>query len=205
VIDPVQDPTRGKYDDSELEVLLYEFKADLNAYLATLGPGAAVRSLSAIIKFNDANRDRVMPYFGQDLMIKAEEKGPLTDPVYLRALAKNRRQSRAEGIDAMIAKHRLDAVIAPTGGTPWVTDLINGDHFSGGFSTAAAVAGYPHLTVPAGYIFGLPAGISFFGPAWSEPRLIKYAYAFEQATRHRRAPKFLPTAEVGATDRDQRA
>ncbi|HKX29060.1 MAG TPA: amidase [Blastocatellia bacterium] len=197
LVDPVKDPTRGKYDDSEFEVLLYEFKADLNAYLAALGPGAPVKSIKEIIAFNERHRDREMPYFGQDIMIKAEAKGPLTELKYRQALAKNHRQSRTEGIDAMITKHRLDAVIAPTGGTPWVTDLANGDHFSGGFSTPAAVAGYPHITVPAGYLHGLPVGISFFGRAWSEASLIKYAYAFEQATKHRQAPKFPPTIALG--------
>lgn len=194
VVDPVSDPTKGKYDDTEFEVLLYEFKADLNAYLATLGPSSPVKTIDDVIGFNDRNRDREMPWFGQDTMIKAAGKGPLTELKYRRALAANHRLTRSQGIDAMIRGNRLDALIAPTGGTPWLTDWINGDHFGGGFSSASAVAGYPHITVPNGYIHGLPCGISFFGPAWSEARLIKYAYAFEQATRHRRSPRFLPTA-----------
>lgn len=195
IIDPVNIPTAGQLDDSELEVLLSEFKADLNAYLASLGPAAPVKSLQEIIEFNERHRDQEMPYFGQDLFLKAQAKGPLTSEAYRRALAKNHRLSRTLGIDAVMHKHRLDALIAPTGGPPWVTDLINGDHYTGGYSSLSAVAGYPHITVPAGYIHGLPVGISFFGRAWSEPVLIKLAYAFEYATKHRRPPRFLPTVE----------
>jgi amidase len=196
IVDPADIPTAGKFDDSEFEVLLYEFKADLNAYLAKLGPRAPVHSLKEIIEFNEKNRDKEMPYFGQEIMIRAEAKGPLTSPEYRKALAKNLRLSRTEGIDAVMTRHRLDAIIAPTGGPPWKTDLINGDHFTGGFSTASAVAGYPHITVPAGYIRGLPVGISFAGRAYSEPALIKLAYAYEQATKHRRPPKFLLAVEM---------
>ncbi|HEY0365124.1 MAG TPA: amidase [Pyrinomonadaceae bacterium] len=194
LVDPADIPTTGKFDDSEFEVLLYEFKADLNAYLAGLGPQAPVRSLKDVIAFNEKNRDREMPYFGQDIMIKAEAKGPLTSKPYLAALSKNHLLTRAQGIDAVMKKHRLDALVAPTGGPPWPTDWINGDHFTGGYSSASAVAGYPHITVPAGYVFGLPVGISFFGGAFSEPRLIKIAYAFEQATKVRRPPEFLSAA-----------
>jgi amidase len=193
IVDPADLPSHGKYDDSEFEVLLYEFKADLNQYLLERG-GGAPRSLKELIEFNERNREREMPYFGQEIFLKAQEKGPLTSKAYLAALAKNHRLSRAGGIDAALAKHRLDALIAPTGGPPWTTDLVNGDHFSGGSSTPAAVAGYPNINVPAGYVFGLPVGISFFGAAYSEPMLIKLAYAFEQATKHRRPPQFTDSA-----------
>jgi amidase len=196
ILDPVNLQTQKEYEDTELEVLLYEFKADLNKYLAELGPKAPMRSLKELIEFNEMNRDKEMPYFGQELFIRAEAKGTLSSPAYLNALRKNHRLSRTEGIDAVMIKHRLDAIIAPTGGPPWVTDLINGDHFSGGSSTPAAVAGYPNINVPAGYIHGLPVGISFFGRAYSEPTLIRIAYAYEQATKHRRSPKFLATADL---------
>ena len=198
IVDPADIPTSGKFDDSELEVLLYEFKADLNAYLGRLGSSSPVHSLKEVIDFNEKNRDREMPYFGQDLFIKAEAKGPLTEKKYLQALAKNHLLSRTQGIDFVMQKNKLDALIAPTGGPAWPTDWINGDHFTGGYSSASAVAGYPHITVPAGYVFGLPVGISFFGGAWSESKLIKYAYAFEQATKARQAPRFLRAPEFKA-------
>lgn len=190
IVDPADIPTTGKFDDSEFEVLLFEFKADLNRYLAGRGNGAP-RSLKELIDFNEKNRAREMPYFGQDIFVKAQAKGPLTDKKYLAALRKNHLLTRTQGIDFVMRKNRLDALIAPTGGPPWPTDLINGDHFTGGFSSASAVAGYPHITVPAGYIFGLPFGLSFFGGAFTEPKLIKYAYAFEQATKVRQTPQFL--------------
>ena len=195
IVDPADIPTSGKFDDSELEVLLYEFKADLNAYLGKLGPSSPVHSLQEVIDFNEKNRDRELTYFGQDIMIKAQAKGPLTEKKYLQALAKNHLLSRTQGIDLVMRKNRLDAMIAPTGGPAWPTDWINGDHFTGGYSSASAVAGYPHITVPAGYVFGLPIGISFFGSAWSEGKLLKYAYAFEQATKARQAPRFLRAPE----------
>jgi amidase len=196
LVDPADVPHAGEYDESELEVLLFELKADLAAYLQSLGPRAPVKTLADVIAFNEAHRAEELRYFGQELFLKAEEKGPLTTPAYRDALEKNRRLARAEGIDAVMDQHRLDALVAPTGGPAWVTDLVNGDHFSGGSSTPAAVAGYPNINVPAGEVFGLPVGISFFGRAWSEPTLLKLAYAYEQATRLRRPPKMLPTAEL---------
>ena len=197
IVDPADMATTGKYDDSENEVLMYEFKADLNKYLAALSPQVKSRTLADLIRFNEEHRDQEMPYFGQELFEKSQKKGPLTSKKYLAALAKNHRMSRTEGIDAVLAKHKLDAVIAPTGGPVWVTDLVNGDHFTGGYSTASAVSGYPHVTVPAGQAFGLPVGLSFFAGAWSEPALIKFAYAYEQAAKGRQKPGFLPTQPAG--------
>jgi len=193
LVDPADIETLGKFGDSELLVFLYELKADLNAYLARLGPGAPVRTLKDIIDFNERNRQKEMPYFGQDMFIKSEAKGPLTEKEYLDALAKNHQLARVEGIDALMDKHKLDAIVAPTGGPAWLTDLVNGDAFAGGSSNAAAVAGYPNINVTAGFISGLPVGISFFGRAWSEPTLIRLAYAFEQTTKARQAPRFLPS------------
>ena len=177
-------------------MLLYELKADLNAYLAQLGPDAPVKTLKDIIDFNEKNSEKEMPYFGQDTFIKAEEKGPLTTQEYLDALAKNHQLARKEGIDATMDKNNLDALIAPTGGPAWIVDHVNGDYFGGGSSSAAAVAGYPNITVPAGFISGLPVGISFFGRAWSEPVLIRLAFAFEQATKVRKAPRFVPHIDI---------
>lgn len=191
LVDPVDTESLGQLGRAEGIVFQYEFKAGLNAYLARLGTSAPVHSLKEIIEFNKSNKQTEMPYFGQEFFIKAEARGPLTEKEYLEARDKNWRLSRAEGIDALMDKFKLDALIAPTGGPAWVTDLITGDHGIGGSSTAAAVAGYPSVTVPAGFLFGLPVGISFFGRAWSEPVLLKLAYAFEQATRHRRSPQFL--------------
>jgi amidase len=197
LIDPADIETLGKFDESELLVFMYELKADLNAYLATLGPHAPVRTLKEIIDFNDRNRQKEMPYFGQDLFLKAEAKGPLTEKAYLDALEKNHQLARTEGIDATMDKHHLDAIVAPTGGPAWITDLVNGDHVAGGSSNAAAVAGYPNINVTAGFISGLPVGISFFGRAWSEPTLIRLAFAFEQTVNARHSPRFLSTVGAG--------
>jgi amidase len=194
IVDPADLPTHGKFDDTEFLVLLHELKADLNAYLAAR-PGAP-GSLKNLIDFNDSNREKEMPYFGQDIFIKAEAKGPLTSKEYIDALEANHRLSRQEGIDAVMDQSHLDAIMAPTAGPAWLTDLANGDHAVGGSSNAAAVAGYPDITVPAGFVFGLPVGISFFGRAWSEPTLLKIAYGFEQAIQARRPPRFRPTLKL---------
>jgi len=195
IVDPADLESHGKFDDTELLVLLYELKADLNAYLASR-PGAQLHSLADVIAFNDGNKDKEMPYFGQDLFLKAQEKGPLTDKEYVAALAANHTLSREHGIDGVMDKFHLDAVVAPTGGPAWLTDLANGDHAVGGSSNAAAVAGYPNINVPAGFVFGLPVGISFFGRAWSEPALLKIAYGFEQLVKARKAPEFLAEVRI---------
>ncbi len=196
IIDPVEFKTLAKWGDAEETVLAYELKADMNKYLATLGPNQPMHTLADLIRFDDEHKTTEMPYFGQDFFLKAEACGPLTDMKYIAAREKCIRLTRKEGIDAVMTRYNLDALVAPTDSPGWMTDLILGDHSIGGSSSAAAVAGYPDITVPAGFIFGLPVGISFFGRAWSEPKLIKLAYAFEQATKARRAPKFLPTADL---------
>jgi amidase len=193
LVDPANIPHAGTYDDAELELLLYELKAGLNAYLASLGPSAPVHTLGDVIAFNEREREREMPYFGQELFLRAEAKGPLTAPAYRRALNTCRRLARTLGLDAVMARHRLDAIVAPTGNPAWPIDLVNGDHFTGSSSTPAAVARYPSVSVPMGYAWGLPVNLSFIGRAWSEPTLIRLAYAFEQITMHRRPPQFLPT------------
>jgi len=198
VVDPVEFPTLGKTDGTEYEVLLYEFKADLEAYLVGR-PGAGVRNLGDLIAFNNGNADREMLFFGQEIFEAAAKKGPLTDKAYLDALANNRELMRAKGIDAVLAKHKLDALVVLTNGPAHLTDLVNGDSFSGSSSSPAAVAGYPTITLPAGWINGLPVGISFIGAAWSEPVLIRLAYGLEQALGARRAPRLLPTAELPPT------
>ena len=195
LVDPADVPHADELEDHELEVLLFEFKADLEAYLATLG-GEVPRTLAEVIDFNERHRDVEMALFGQELFLKANEKGPLAEPAYLEALATCRRLSRAEGIDAVMDEHRLDALVAPSGGPAWLTDPVNGDHYLGGNSTPAAVAGYPSLSVPAGFAFGLPVGVSFIGRAWGEPTLIRIAHAFERSTRHRRPPGLAPQASM---------
>jgi amidase len=198
IVDPADVVTFNKTGDNETKVLLYELKADLNAYLARLGPNAPMKTLQDVIAFNEKNSAKEMPYFGQDMFLKAQAKGDLTTKEYLDALTTNLRLARQEGIDATMDKFQLDALVAPTGGPAWVTDLVNGDNASGQSSNAAAVACYPSVSVPAGYVFGLPVGISFFGRAWSEPTLISLAYAFEQQTNVRKAPKFLPMADLAS-------
>jgi amidase len=191
VVDPADIPTAARLDACEFEVLLYEFKADLNAYLASRGATVAVHSLDDVVAFNKKEEQREMPYFGQEILLMAQKKGTLTAPAYRKALATCRARARTLGIDAVMNRLRLDAIVAPTGSPAWPTDLINGDHFLGASSTPAAVAGYPSVTVPAGFVYGLPVGLSFIGRAWSEAKLIQYAYAYEQATRHRKPPQFL--------------
>ena len=194
IVDPANLPVANWRDELPLIVLEYEFKTDLNAYLATLGPDAPVRTLAEIIEFNEQNAQLEMPYFGQQRMIASQARGPLTDEVYLNAVRTIQRGNREDGIDALMNEHQLDAIVAPTRDLPWTTDHIKGDRLDGGSSAGpAAIAGYPDISVPMGFVSGLPAGISFFGRAWSEPVLIRIAYAFEQATQHRRAPTFAPT------------
>lgn len=198
IVDPADVPNFDKFGKTEGEVLHYEFKADLNKYLSSRDGTARVHSMEEVIRFNEENSQRVMPYFGQEHMLMAQEKKSLRDKKYRDALAKNLRLTRKEGIDAAMRKHRLDALIVPSGGPAWLIDLVDGDsnNWDMESTSPAAVAGYPHITVPAGYIFGLPVGISFFGQAWQEPVLIKFAYAFEQATQYRRQPRYLPTATL---------
>lgn len=200
IIDPVELTTREEFGDAEFEIMLYEFKAGLNVYLATRPSLAAhdppIRSLEDLIVFNEANAAVEMPYFRQEIMEMAQEKGPLTDDAYVEALDNCRRLSRDEGIDALLAEHRLDALVAPTDGPAGPIDLILGDHWIGGSSSPAAVSGYASITVPMGHVFGLPVGMSLFAGAWSEPTLIRLAHAFERRTAHRRPPRFLPTADL---------
>jgi len=198
IVDPADIATLGETDDSEFEVLLYEFKTDLNGYLAGLGGKTPYRTLKDLIRFNEENRDREMPYFGQEIFEKAEAKGPLTEKAYLDALEKDLRLTRREGIDKTMDAHRLDALVAPTSGPASLIDLVNGDYGVGGSSSFPAIAGYPDVSVPCGFFRGLPVGMSIFGRAWSEPVLLKIAYVYEQATKHRRAPRFLPTADLSA-------
>jgi amidase len=195
IVDPADIPHVGDLGDPEFEVLLYEFKADLNAYLAARK--GSLSSLGDLIVFNTAHKARELPYFGQEILERAQKKGPLTDPKYRQARATCLRFARTLGIDAVMTRHRLDALVCPTSGPATLIDLVNGDYGSGGSSSAPAVAGYPHITVPGGFVFGLPVGISFIGRAWSEPTLFKLAYAFEQATKHRKAPTFAATADLG--------
>jgi amidase len=198
IIDPVVLANADKYGDAELTVLLYEMKDGLNRYFREFAPHAPVQSIAELIRWNDAHAALELRYFGQEYLIEMEQKGDLTQQEYLDALATCARYARTEGLDALFAKERLDAVIAPTGSTAWVTDFVNGDHSGASFSSPAAVAGYPHITVPAGMVSGLPVGLSFVGPAFSEGRLIRYAYSFEQATHARRRPRYAADTALEA-------
>jgi amidase len=195
IIDPAELAHATAYADDEQAVLLYEFKADLNKYLGEL-ISSPVRTLADVIAFNEAHHEAELSYFGQELMLQAQAKGPLTAPAYHAALAGCHRLARVEGIDATMDAHRLDALIAATGAPPWLSDLVDGDYAQNGSTTPAAVCGYPSITVPAGYARGLPIGLSFMGRAYTEPTLLKLAFAFEQATKVRRPPKFLTTADL---------
>lgn len=197
IVDPANVPKMGEYGDSEYTVLLYEFKAGVEQYLRHRGNTTRMKTLRDLIEFNDQNKDREMPYFGQEIFHSAEKKGPLTEKEYIDALALNHRLSRKEGIDAVMTEHKLDAIVAPTGHPSWPIDLVNGDHFMGASSKPAAVAGYPNISIPVGFSFNLPVGISFIGRAWSEPTLIKLAYALEQTLSVRRKPAFLATLPLG--------
>jgi amidase len=194
IVDPANLDASAWNDPLSLVLLEYEFKADLNAYLAELGPDAPVRTLEEVIAFNEANAAREMPYFGQERMHDAQARGPLTDPEYLEAKRTIQRANREDGIDRLMDRLDLDAIVAPTMDLAWPTDHIKGDRLDGGSSAGpAAIAGYPDVSVPMGFVSGLPVGISFFGRAWSEPVLLRVAYAYEQATRHRSAPTFART------------
>ena len=195
IVDPANIPTLGTFDEAELDILLYEFKDGINKYLTWLGPTSPVKSLDDIIHFNEAHAKEELAYFDQDILILAAQKGTLARAEYTGSLYSARWQARDLGIDAVMTSYNLDALVAPTGGPAGLIDLKNGDSSAApGPSSVAAVAGYPHITVPVGYVRGLPVGISFFGRAWSEPTLIRIAYAYEQATKHRRPPTFALTA-----------
>jgi amidase len=196
VVDPADIPHAGEYDGAEWQVLLYEFKADLNAYLRDWAPTSPAKTLADLIAFNERERAREMPYFGQEIFTLAEAKGPLTEKEYVEALETCGRLSRAEGIDTVMDEHRLDAVVAPTGSPAWPIDLVNGDHFQGASSTPGAVSRYPHISLPVGHGFGLPVGLTFLGRPWSEGKLLALAFALEQAINARRPPRYLPTADL---------
>ena len=180
----------SKVGDYSFEIMLYEYKDGLNKYFKSLGSDAPVKSIEELITFNQSDSIE-LKYFNQKYLEMAQEKGDLTSEEYVEALAKMIKGSREEGIDRVMNLHNLDAIIAPTGGPAWKTDLINGDSFHLGSSSPAARAGYPNITVPMGYVDELPVGISFFGRAWSEPLLLEIAYAYEKGTKHRKSPKFL--------------
>jgi amidase len=186
----VEDPKEGPMENDSFQVMLYEFKDGLNRYFAGLGSAAPVKNIQELIEFN--KKDPVeLRYFDQALLEMAQEKGDLKALEYQKALAAMLKAAREEGIDKLMTENKLDALMAPTGAPAWKTDLVDGDHFLGGSSSLAAIAGYPAITVPMGFVDELPVGVSFFGRAWSEPLLLEIAYAYEQGTRHRRAPKFI--------------
>ena len=195
LIDPVKIHKQSEAGPAEYQVMLYEFKHGINQYLSAR-PGIQVKSLEELIQFNQEHGETSMPYFQQERLEQAQEKGDLESKEYLEALETSLKASRQEGIDQTLEEHQLDAIVAPTGGPAWPTDKINGDHYRGGSSGPAARAGYPNISVPAGYVHGLPVGISFFSTAWKEPELIAMAYAFEQARGPREVPKFLPTLDL---------
>jgi amidase len=183
------------FQELPIVVLNFEFKANINKYFESLGPGAKVKTLAELIRFNDTHREQEMPFFGQERLIMSEATTSLDDPVYRNAVATIQRMSRADGIDAVMDRYRLDALVAPTTAPGWLIDHIRGDRFDGGDSAGtAAIAGYPDVTVPMGFVAGLPVGVSFFGRAWSEPKLLKVAYAYEQVTKRRQPPRFPATA-----------
>ena len=193
IVDPANISTAGKFDDAEFEVLLYEFKAGMAAYLEALGSAAPAKTLDDLFAFNEKERAREMPFFGQEIFEQSKGKGPLSDKAYRSARAKCVKLTRKEGIDATLARHKLDAIVQPSNGPSWPIDFVNGDRYTGGNTSFAAVAGYPSITVPMGFVHDLPLGLSFIGAAWTEGTLIRLAYAFEQATHARRAPRFLAT------------
>jgi len=190
-------PTKGQWDDPEFEVLLYEFKAGVEHYLQTHDAGP--KTLAQLIEFNKAHADQEMPYFAQEIFEKANAKGPLGEAAYLEARAKSKRLAGADGIDAALKKNNLDVLIAPAMSPAWPTDQVLGDHFVGAGYGVAAVAGYPSLTVPMGDSHGLPVGIVFIGPAWSEAKLLSIGNAYEQRSKARHPPQFLPTVTLGKT------
>jgi amidase len=199
IVDPANILTakRMSSGEDELVVLIHEFKADLDRYLSGLAR-SRVRSLKDVISFNKAHAKKELKYFGQDLFLKAQNTTNLKDKKYLKALRSNRRLSR-KGLDSVMDRYHLDALVTPTTSPPWVIDPVDGDHGLGGSSTPTALAGYPAITVPAGFSFGLPVGITFMGRAFSEPTLIRLAYAFEQGTHHRVKPRYRPTVPSGLT------
>jgi amidase len=198
LVEVAEVPNVAKYADTELTVLLYELKADMAAYFADYGPQTPLKTLADVIAFNDTHRAQEMPYFGQEHFVNAQAKGGLDSQEYRDALANNQRYAREEGIDLVMKEHRLDALVAPTCGPAWLTDFINGDASGGSFTSPAAVAGYPHITVPCGFVQGLPCGLSFVAGVWAEGPLIAMAYAYEQASPQRKAPGYAKSVNLRA-------